>query len=187
MRIPPSSPRFLHPVSRRPSFTGLFRAAFVLVALPTAALAHPGHGGGELTWDFSAGFAHPFSGWDHLLAMVAVGLWATQLGGRARWRAMPWMVILFGVAVGPLGAVSVLLVILQPILFDSWCTLCLASAVISVGMIGPAMDEVLAGLQHVRREQRRGRSAWRAFWGLGGRHEQDRVAGVAGLSQPGRA
>lgn len=85
MRIPPSSPRFLHPVSRRPSFTGLFRAAFVLVALPTAALAHPGHGGGELTWDFSNGFAHPFSGWDHLLAMVAVGLWAAQLGGRARW------------------------------------------------------------------------------------------------------
>ncbi|HYA37278.1 MAG TPA: HupE/UreJ family protein [Candidatus Methylomirabilis sp.] len=34
---------------------------------------------------FAAGFAHPFSGLDHLLAMVAVGLWAAQLGGRARW------------------------------------------------------------------------------------------------------
>ena len=34
---------------------------------------------------FAAGFAHPFSGLDHLVAMVAVGLWAAQLGGRARW------------------------------------------------------------------------------------------------------
>jgi hypothetical protein len=109
------------------------------------------------------------------------------IGGRARWRAMPWMVILFGVAVGPLGAVSVLLVILQPILFDSWCTLCLASAVISVGMIGPAMDEVLASLQHVRREQRQGRSAWRAFWGLGGRGGSDAAAGAGALSYPRRA
>jgi hypothetical protein len=70
------------------------------------------------------------------------------------------------VAVGPLGAVSVLLVILQPVLFDAWCTLCLASAVISVLMIGPAMDEVLASLQHLVRQARRGRSAWRVFWGL---------------------
>lgn len=31
------------------------------------------------------GFAHPLGGLDHLLAMIAVGLWATQLGGRALW------------------------------------------------------------------------------------------------------
>ena len=52
---------------------------------PLTALAHPGHDGSEFSWDFSAGFAHPFTGFDHLLAMVAVGLWAAQLGGRARW------------------------------------------------------------------------------------------------------
>jgi hypothetical protein len=79
---------------------------------------------------------------------------------------MPWMVILFGLAVGPLGVVSVLLIILQPVLFDSWCTLCLASGAISVLMIGPAMDEVLASLQHLKREAVRGRSAWRSFWGM---------------------
>jgi urease accessory protein len=33
----------------------------------------------------AAGFAHPFEGLDHMLAMVAVGAWATQLGGRAIW------------------------------------------------------------------------------------------------------
>jgi uncharacterized membrane protein len=87
------------------------------------------------------------------------------IGGRTRWRTMPWIVILFGIAVGPLGATSVLLVILQPVAFGAWCTLCLSSAVISVLMIGPAIDEVLASVQHVVRRSREGASAWRVFWG----------------------
>jgi hypothetical protein len=41
------------------------------------------------------------------------------IGGRRRWQTMPWMVILFGLFVGPLGAVSVFLVILQPLLFQA--------------------------------------------------------------------
>ncbi len=88
------------------------------------------------------------------------------IGGRARWRTMPWMVILFGMAVGPLGAVSVMLVVLQPLLFDAWCTLCLASALVSLLMIGPAMDELLASLQHLKRAASEGRSLWHVFWGL---------------------
>jgi uncharacterized membrane protein len=88
------------------------------------------------------------------------------IGGRQRWRTMPWMVVLFGVFVGPLGAVSVLLVILQPVLFGAWCTLCLLTALLSILMIGPAMDEVLASLQYVKHEKTDGHSAWRAFWGL---------------------
>lgn len=50
--------------------------------LPAAALAHTGAG---QTSGFAAGFIHPAGGIDHLLAMVAVGIWATQLGGRALW------------------------------------------------------------------------------------------------------
>ncbi|MGH7997109.1 MAG: HupE/UreJ family protein [Opitutaceae bacterium] len=46
--------------------------------------AHPGHGPASL----STGFIHPLTGWDHLAAMVAVGLWAAQIGGRAKW-ALP--------------------------------------------------------------------------------------------------
>lgn len=88
------------------------------------------------------------------------------IGGRGRWRTMPWIVVLFGFAVGPLGAVSIMLVVFQPVLLDSWCTLCLASAVISIVMIGPAMDEFLASVQYLRREYDRGRSVWRAFWGM---------------------
>ncbi len=87
------------------------------------------------------------------------------VGRRDRWRSMPWVVILFGLAVGPLGAVSIGLVIAQPVAYGAWCTLCLVSAVISILLIGPAMDEVLASLQYLRREVRRGRSPWDAFWG----------------------
>ena len=97
------------------------------------------------------------------LADAASGL----IGGRARWRSMPWVVLAFGVLVGPLGAVSVLLVILQPVLFHAWCFPCLCSAAVSVAMIGPAMDEVLASLQHLRRVHDRGASVWHAFWGMG--------------------
>lgn len=46
------------------------------------ALAHPSH---EHASSFMAGFAHPMSGFDHLLAMLAVGLWAVSIGGRAMW------------------------------------------------------------------------------------------------------
>lgn len=85
-------------------------------------------------------------------------------GGEDRWRTKPWVVVLFGLAVGPLGAASLILVVLQPVMFDAFCTLCLASAVISTVMIGPAMDEVLASVQELGRVRRRGGSVWRAFW-----------------------
>jgi urease accessory protein len=67
------------------------RRAFppVLSALPALllsglALAHTGVGPAN---GLGSGFAHPFLGLDHLLAMVAVGVWAAMLGGRAVWLA----------------------------------------------------------------------------------------------------
>lgn len=64
----------------------LSKFAAIIALLPAAASAHPGHDGGhDLSWDFAGGFAHPVFGLDHLLAMIAVGIWAAQLGGRARW------------------------------------------------------------------------------------------------------
>lgn len=89
---------------------------------------------------------------------------AGAVGGTARWRTMPWMVIVFGLAVGPLGLVSVLLVMAQPLLLDAWCTLCLVSAVLSIVMIGPAMDEVLASLQFLKRVNNGNLPVWKAFW-----------------------
>jgi urease accessory protein len=54
-----------------------------LILMPSLALAHPGIPGH--THDLASGFMHPIGGLDHVLAMVAVGLFAAQLGGRALW------------------------------------------------------------------------------------------------------
>ena len=62
----------------------LRRSAIALatfLSLAAFAQAHPGHGAGG----FANGFAHPLHGLDHVLAMLAVGLWAAQLGGRSKW------------------------------------------------------------------------------------------------------
>jgi urease accessory protein len=55
---------------------------FLLCWLPLTAHAHTR--GGEAT-GFMSGFEHPVSGLDHVLAMVAVGLWGAQLGSPAIW------------------------------------------------------------------------------------------------------
>ena len=102
------------------------------------------------------------------------------IGGTRRWRTMPWIVILFGILVGPLGAISVLLVIAQPVLYDSYCTLCLVTAVISLAMIPPAVDEVLASAQEVRRVRRAGGNWMRFFWGLNGNRSTAEAAGGVG-------
>src|SRR3546814_53068 len=63
------------------SLVGVLVGALSLLAVDPA-LAHSGSGSvGGLT----AGFMHPLTGIDHLLAMIMVGLWAAQLGGRALW------------------------------------------------------------------------------------------------------
>jgi urease accessory protein len=54
----------------------------VLLVFPSIAMAHTGVGD---TSGFMHGFSHPIYGFDHLLAMLAVGLWAVQIGGRATW------------------------------------------------------------------------------------------------------
>lgn len=102
------------------------------------------------------------------------------IGGTRRWRTMPWIVVLFGIFVGPLGAISILLVIAQPVLYDSYCTLCLASAVISLAMIPPAVDEVLASAQEVRRVRQAGGDWMRFFWGRGSSTPMAGTAGAVG-------
>lgn len=52
----------------------------LMISSPALAHLNPGEHG-----SFMAGASHPLSGADHVLAMVAVGLWAALLGGRALW------------------------------------------------------------------------------------------------------
>jgi urease accessory protein len=56
--------------------------AAAIALLPTTALAHPGFGPAT---GLTHGFLHPLTGIDHILAMVAVGILAANLGGRALW------------------------------------------------------------------------------------------------------
>jgi urease accessory protein len=54
----------------------------MLAYIPTAGAHNIGAEGAG----FITGLAHPFMGLDHLLAMIAVGIWAAQTGGSAVWR-----------------------------------------------------------------------------------------------------
>jgi urease accessory protein len=79
------------------------RAGFVilLMLIATPALAHTGEGAGG----FLAGLSHPVFGPDHVVAMVAVGLWGAFLGSPAIWMlpvVFP-LVMAFGGVIGILG------------------------------------------------------------------------------------
>jgi urease accessory protein len=93
-------------------------------ALISPAIAHPSS---TSTASFSAGVAHPFSGLDHIAAMVAVGLWAALKGDRALW---VWpvtfiSVMLFG---GMLGMAHVTVPFVEPGILVSVVALGLAVA-----------------------------------------------------------
>jgi urease accessory protein len=77
--------------------------ALVAAALPAVASAHPAIGEAA---GFSHGFAQPMSGLDHILAMVMVGLFAFQLGGRATWLVPTTFVLVMALG-GALGVAGV--------------------------------------------------------------------------------
>ena len=66
--------------------------ALTAVMAPAAAFAHPGHSLSGL----GAGLAHPFLGLDHLLAMVAVGVWAAQQPAGRAWQGPVLFVAMLG-------------------------------------------------------------------------------------------
>jgi urease accessory protein len=87
-------------------------AMALLMAMPAFAHTGAGAAGG-----LAAGFLHPLSGPDHLLAMVSVGIWGAQLGAPAIWLlpiAFPLIMALGGTAgiIGlPLPATELLIAI----------------------------------------------------------------------------
>ena len=73
--------------------------AGALALAPSLAFAHVGVGDAH---GFMHGFMHPMTGLDHVLAMVTVGIFAWQLGGRAVW-LVPATFVLLMAAGGALG------------------------------------------------------------------------------------
>lgn len=83
------------------TFLSLLLAALA-ATLSTSLLAHTGHGTAA---GLGAGFIHPFLGLDHLLAMVAVGIWAAQSGKQAAWSLPVTFVALMALG-GTLGLIG---------------------------------------------------------------------------------
>jgi urease accessory protein len=71
-----------HSQTMKHSSRNLLFLTAALSLLRSLAQAHPNHG---TATGFASGLTHPLSGLDHLCAMIAIGLWAAHLGGRARW------------------------------------------------------------------------------------------------------
>lgn len=88
------------------------------------------------------------------------------VGSSRRWRTMPWLVLIFGIMIVPLGAISITFIIIQPIILGTWCTLCLLAAAAMLLQIPYAVDELLATCQFLARRKKEGRPLlWVLFRG----------------------
>lgn len=104
-----------------------------------------------------------------------IGAWAylgdvifALAGSVRRWQFRPWLVIIFGLDVIPLGIVSIILVLAQGFIVQAWCTLCLVTALLSLILIILAYDEVLSCiifLYTVGKRSRNLSTLWNTFWG----------------------
>jgi urease accessory protein len=92
-----------------------------LTLISGLAIAHPGHS----NIGFSDGFFHPFSGWDHLLVMLSVGVLAVKNGGNARWQFPLTFLLMMtlGAALGMLG-INV-----------EWLETAIAASVLALGFV----------------------------------------------------
>lgn len=90
-------------------------------------------------------------------------------GSQRRWQYRPWLVLIFGFDVIPLGIVSAVLVLLQAFVLGEWCTLCIVTAVISLILVVLAVDEVWSTLIYLGRFWKKTKSPlkfWKMFWGF---------------------
>lgn len=117
----------------------LISTGVLLTAWSGTSFAHVGVGP---TSGFGAGLMHPLGGLDHILAMLAVGIWAAQQGGRALW-AVPLASIgmmALGGALGmagvslPFAEQSILLsLMVLGVLVAAWVRLPLLAGALTVG------------------------------------------------------
>ncbi|MCF7220728.1 vitamin K epoxide reductase family protein [Marilutibacter chinensis] len=86
------------------------------------------------------------------------------IGSTRRWRTMPWLVVLFGFLIVPLGVVSITFIVIQPIVIGTWCTLCLIGAAAMVLQIPYSLDELVATGQFLHRRRKAGRNLLYVFF-----------------------
>ncbi|MCW8194029.1 NAD-dependent epimerase/dehydratase family protein [Proteobacteria bacterium 005FR1] len=109
------------------------------------------------------------------------------MGTRYRWHQMPWLTLLFGFLIVPLGAVSIYFIIIQPIIIGTWCTLCLVAAAAMLVQIPYSIDEIVATGQFLVQRRREGKS-WLRVLLMGDAAPASQTKGMpgggAGMSMP---
>jgi hypothetical protein len=130
---------------------------------------------------FAGNPADPQNGTEEIITSAVAEAWPVSDGGlgaityvleiltgviglRARWRTMPWLVVVFGLMIVPLSVTSISFVIIQPIVIGTWGTLTLIAAAAMLVQIPYAIDELIASLQFVRRRVRSGQHWLRVFF-----------------------
>ena len=143
--------------------------------LPMACISH-GVGPRFWRWDKKCPHLpsfHEFTSWIRIPDAV-LGVFAylsdvvfSLAGSKQRWQDRPWLVVLFGICVIPVGCVSIILVVLQGLVVKSWCFLCLITASISLILIFLAYGEVIASCRYLHKVWKRTNltNAWWSFWG----------------------
>jgi urease accessory protein len=111
-----------------------------LIGMAPSVFAHPGH---ENHSGFGGGWTHPFSGLDHILAMVAVGLLAGQRGGRSTW-LVPAAFLFTMVIGGWMSLAGVSIPLVQPGILAS--VVVLGTLVAMATSVPPSALIVLPGL-----------------------------------------
>lgn len=86
------------------------------------------------------------------------------IGSARRWRTMPWLVVLFGIMIVPLGAISIFFIVIQPIVIGTYSTLALIAAAAMVWQIPYSLDELVATYQFLRRRHKAGQPWLRVFF-----------------------
>jgi urease accessory protein len=118
--MPGGLPTKAHMLGSQRNFAAANRLALTSIGLAPLPLALLGaidpalaHTGLEHAFSFASGFAHPCTGLDHMLALVAVGLWAGLNGGRAIW-AWPAAFLVAMLSGGALGIAGVFVPLAEP-------------------------------------------------------------------------
>lgn len=145
----------------------------------------------EAVWDpFFSGGEGPKNGTEEIITSSVSEAWPVPdagvgalaymleilvgiVGSSRRWRTMPWLVLLFGIMIVPLGVVSIVFIIIQPIVIGTWCTLCLLQAFFMLLQIPYSLDELVATGQFLRRRVKAGRPFLRVLL-VGDRDEGER-------------
>src|SRR5262249_22663938 len=110
--IPKSFPipycrRYKRSISMKRSISTITFGAATVALIAQNLWAHPGHG----ATGWAAGAIHPFTGIDHLAAMLAVGMWAAQQGKRAAWLVpLTFVAMMVAGAAWALGGMPLLMV-----------------------------------------------------------------------------